>query len=344
MTFQRNAWYMAGWAEDVSREQLLSRTIMDQPIVFYRKENGEPAALFDRCPHRFAPLSAGRLIGDDIECGYHGLKFDCSGTCIANPHGPIPQAARVAPYPVAERYGIVWIWMGDAAMADPARIPDLSQPYEAPQLSQSKGYLPTRCHYQLIVDNVADLSHADFLHPTSLGGFFSRTKAQVEERGDAVHITWLSENSAALPVYDMFMPTPGQSVDLWTEVQWHAPGVMPLNIYCTPTGRPREEGIGTHNVHIVTPETATTSHYWFWLTRNYRGDDAGMTQKRQDIMFGVFTNEDKPMLEAQQRRLGSAELMALKPVQLLTDAGSMRIRRVLGRLMGQEQAVASAGQ
>jgi vanillate O-demethylase monooxygenase subunit len=294
--------------------------------------------LFDRCPHRFAPLSAGRLIGDDIQCGYHGLKFDCSGACVSNPHGPIPRAATVTPYGVAERYGILWIWMGDSSMADPATIPDLSQPYAAPQSSQSRGYLPTKCNYQLIVDNVADLSHTDFLHPVSLGGVFSKTKPKVEEQGDSVRITWQSENSAALPVYDMFMPTPGQPVDLSTEVRWHAPGVMPLNIYCSPTGRPREEGIGTHNVHIVTPETEGSSHYWFWLTRNYRPHDAAMTGKRQEIMFGVFTYEDKPMLEAQQRRLGSMELMELKPVQLVIDAGSMRIRRILDRLIHAEQA------
>jgi phenylpropionate dioxygenase-like ring-hydroxylating dioxygenase large terminal subunit len=340
MAFQRNSWYMAGWAEELSQGQLFSRTILDEPIVFYRKQSGEPAALYDRCPHRFAPLSAGRLIGDEIQCGYHGLKFDCRGACVSNPHGPVPKAASVASYPVEERYGILWIWMGESAKADAARIPDLSQPYAAPQSSQSRGYLPTKCHYQLIVDNVADLSHTDFLHPVSLGGVFSKTKAQVEERDDTVRITWLSENSAALPVYDMFMPTPGQPVDLSTEVRWHAPGVMPLNICCTPTGRPQEEGIGTHNVHIVTPETEGTSHYWFWLTRNYRPDDAAMTNKRQEIMFGVFTNEDKPMLEAQQRRLGSMELMELEPVQLVTDAGSMRIRRILNRLIHQEQAEA----
>ena len=337
MAFQRNVWYMAGWAEELSAGQLLSRTILNEPIVFYRLQSGEPAALFDRCPHRFAPLSAGSQVGDELQCGYHGLKFDCGGACVSNPHGPVPKAAVVAPYRVVERYGILWVWMGEFAKADLATIPDLSQPYAAAPASQSRGYLPTKCHYQLIVDNVADLSHADFLHPVSLGGVFTKTRPQVEEQGDTVRITWLSENTPALPVYDMFMPTPGQPVDLCTEVQWHAPGVMPLNIFCTPTGRPREEGIGTHNVHIVTPETETTSHYWFWLTRNYRPDDAAMTSKRQEIMFGVFTNEDKPMLEKQQRRLGSQELMELKPVLLPIDAGSMRIRRIHDRLIHAQQ-------
>jgi phenylpropionate dioxygenase-like ring-hydroxylating dioxygenase large terminal subunit len=339
MKFLRNVWYMSGWADELVPGRLLSRTILNEPVVLYRKQDGTPAALHDRCPHRFAPLSAGRQQGDSIECGYHGLKFDCNGACESNPHGQIPRNATVKAYPVYELYGIVWIWMGDAALSNPASIPDLSELAAARDSTRSKGYLPTDGNYQLIVDNVADLSHVDYLHPSALGGgVFTRARPKVEEIGESVHISWWSAADIAPPAYDMFMPEPGMKVDFWTEVWWHAPGVMPLNIFCTPAGSPREDGIETHNVHIVTPETDETTHYWFCLTRSYRTDDLAITEKRQEIMFKVFRNEDKPMIEAQQKHIGPRDLFELKPLLLPTDAGAVRIRRVLERLVNNEQS------
>jgi nitrite reductase/ring-hydroxylating ferredoxin subunit len=88
--FVRNAWYVAGWSQDLGKDQLLARTILNQPVVLYRKADGGVAALEDRCAHRFAPLSAGRLVGDDrVQCLYHGLEFDPAGNCAKNPHGGI---------------------------------------------------------------------------------------------------------------------------------------------------------------------------------------------------------------------------------------------------------------
>src|SRR6266702_6212839 len=119
-----NTWYAAAWSEDIGRT-LFARRLLNEPLVFYRKEDGTPCVLHDRCPHRFVPLSMGKLLGDDVECLYHGLRFDCTGACIDNPNGAgvIPNAAKVRTYPHAERWGLVWIWMGDASRADPALIP-----------------------------------------------------------------------------------------------------------------------------------------------------------------------------------------------------------------------------
>ncbi|CAM5476478.1 aromatic ring-hydroxylating dioxygenase subunit alpha [Eoetvoesiella caeni] len=341
MKYLRNTWYMAAWAEELNEHQLLARTFLDEPIVLYRRQDGQAIALYDECPHRFAPLSLGRLNGDHLACGYHGLQFDCHGRCAINPFGSIPKAAAVKSYPVVERYGILWIWMGDADRAQAELIPDLSTPYAIPEAAQSKDYLPTRANYQLIADNIADLSHVDYLHPTTLGGgSFTRTKAHVEEQGNEVHLTWVCEDEVPMPAYDMFMPQPGTPADLYTEVTWKAPGIMPLNIACTPTGQAKTAGLQTHNVHIVTPETETTSHYWFWLTRSYRCDDVGLTKKRHGLMLTAFTTEDKVMLEAQQKRIGNhGDLLAKKPVLLTTDGGAMRIRRILNRMLESESVV-----
>jgi len=97
MTFLRNTWYMAMWSENLAAGTLLPRMLLGTPLVFWRDTQGRVAALEDRCPHRFAPLSKGKLLGDRVQCGYHGLEFDGSGACVRNPHvtGRIPPAAKV---------------------------------------------------------------------------------------------------------------------------------------------------------------------------------------------------------------------------------------------------------
>ena len=114
--YLRNAWYVAAWSDGVADGQLVPRTIMDEPIVLYRKADGAVAAIEDRCAHRFAPLSMGKIVGGDrIQCPYHGLEFDSSGACVRNPHGTknIPPRARVKSYPVIEKHKAMWMWMGD---------------------------------------------------------------------------------------------------------------------------------------------------------------------------------------------------------------------------------------
>src|SRR5687767_3022712 len=127
MRYLRNCWYMAGWSKRLARGEVIARTILDEPMALFRDLDGEVGAVQDRCPHRFAPLSAGKVSdGGVLVCGYHGLGFDRSGACALNPHGPILRAARITSWPLIERHGIIWIWMGDAGACDPASIPDFS--------------------------------------------------------------------------------------------------------------------------------------------------------------------------------------------------------------------------
>ena len=127
MAFVRNAWYVAGWSGEF--EHGLHRVkILDEDLVMYRTSTGEVAALKDRCPHKLLPLSRGRLIDDQIECGYHGTTFGADGRCTRIPGQPrIPPTACVRAFPVHERHGIVWVWMGDADKADTSTVFDLPQ-------------------------------------------------------------------------------------------------------------------------------------------------------------------------------------------------------------------------
>ncbi len=116
--YLRNAWYVAASDSDIGHS-LYPTTLLGEPVVLFRKTDGELVALEDACPHRKLPLSLGRLDGNQIECGYHGLTFDGQGTCTRAPtSGRIPSRARVHSYPVHVRYGLVWLWMGEPSLAD----------------------------------------------------------------------------------------------------------------------------------------------------------------------------------------------------------------------------------
>jgi len=165
MMFLKSAWYAAAWGDEVSKE-LFVRTVAGEAILLTRGDDGTPRALADSCPHRFAPLSAGCRTDGRIRCAYHGLEFDLDGRYVHNPHvtGARPAAARVRSYAVVERYGLVWLWLGDAGHADPARIPDFAF-LDDPRWLVVHGTIHGSGHFELFTDNLMDLGHTEFLHP-----------------------------------------------------------------------------------------------------------------------------------------------------------------------------------
>ncbi|MES2264249.1 MAG: aromatic ring-hydroxylating dioxygenase subunit alpha [Pseudomonadota bacterium] len=343
MAFLRNTWYIAAWQNEVATGALFNRTILDETIVFYRKQDGAVAAIGDRCPHRFAPLHLGKIDGDCVQCPYHGLKFDSSGQCAHNPHGEgaIPKAARVKAYPVVERHLAVWIWMGDPALADPARIPDYAFLSAAKPSARNTGYLFTKANYELLCDNIMDLSHVDYLHPATLGGgALSSVKPQVTEQDGQVRIVWEARNTVAPPAFAMHLADPAAPADQCVEVHWSAPALMFLTTGVTAAGTSFEDGVSSANVHLMTPESETTTHYFFANTRSFLQDDADFNRMLDKILVGVFADEDKPMVEGQQKLMGGSDLWALKPVLLPGDVGAVRVRRVLERLIREESATA----
>ena len=163
----KNAWYVCAWDDEIGPEPL-QRWICGEPIVFWRRRDGSPAALADRCPHRDAPLSLGRVVGDDIRCGYHGLVFDASGRCVAVPGGDrVPEGARTRSYPVIERWGWAFVWTGDPARADPALLPDYHWKGDPAWVGKGET-LHVRAHYGLLRDNLLDLTHAHYVHRQTL--------------------------------------------------------------------------------------------------------------------------------------------------------------------------------
>jgi phenylpropionate dioxygenase-like ring-hydroxylating dioxygenase large terminal subunit len=339
-SFLRNTWYAAAWADELA-DKPLARTLLGEPIVMFRTGTGV-AALGDRCAHRFAPLHLGKVIGDTLQCPYHGLRYDSSGQCIHNPHGggkPLA-AAKVPSYPVIERYGLVWIWLGEPAAADVGKIPDFGHLIDSKSYTTVPGsYLHIAANYELVADNLLDLSHVEFLHPSSFGtDAISSGKHDVLVEGNTVYSNLLCSSVAAPPRLAAVYPTEGKPTDYSLNMRWDPPSVMRLDVGLVLAGLPREKGINLLATHIVTPETESATHYFFTSSRNFRMTDEDFSRNSRAAVYAIFEREDKQMLEAQQQMMGTTDLWQLSPVLLATDAAAVRARRLLARLIESERA------
>jgi len=203
--FITECWYAAGFPDEFGRS-LVGRTFLREPVVLFRTEMGELVALEDRCSHRRLPLSAGRLKGDTVECAYHGLVYDCSGACIKVPgQDDVPRTARLKRYPVADMHGYSWIWMGDPARADTRTIPDYNR-LSLPGLGRHRIALHVEANYQLIVDNLLDLSHLPYVHGTTTGNppVSERASVKTERHGNTVQVKRWAENVEPAPTFVQF--------------------------------------------------------------------------------------------------------------------------------------------
>jgi len=342
MKFLRNTWYVAAWDNEIEPGALFQRVLLNEPVLMFRDEAGKVQAISDRCPHRFAPLHMGKLLGNAVQCPYHGLEFNGQGRCTHNPHGDgaIPRAAVVKTYPVVEKYSLIWIWMGDLDRADEGCIPDFSS-LDPEHFYVGKRYLHVQANYVLETDNIMDLSHIQYVHPGTLGSSeVSQSKTSVEQQGDSVW-SYREVRNEIMPdfLYEAMNIPKGTRVDRWIDVRWDAPANMMLFAGAVPTGRPREEGVNNPLPHLFTPETDTTTHYWFAFSLPKAMGDmaAGIVEQQVASIEVPFRTEDLPMLQAQQNMMGESEFWDLKPVLLVGDAGAVRARRVLDGLIAEEQ-------
>ncbi len=334
--FLKNAWYCATWSNEVG-EGLFERTIANHPILFYRKDNGDPVALHDMCPHRFSPLHRGTRKGDLVECAYHGLRFDSTGKCVHNPHGDgkIPKKAFVRQYPLVERHDMLWVWLGEPELANPDTIPDFSCQND-PRYRCVGGVIEMHGNYEIITDNLMDLTHVEYLHRGLLGSdAITRGKHEIMQDGTTVWSNRWCPDGLAPPAWDAMFDNYGKVVDHWLYMRWDAPAHMLLDVGIVPTGTPRENGIWMYGTDILTPRTETSSYYFWGVSRAYKLDDAAMDQAWRDAIDLAFVHQDKPTIEAQQAMMelhGATDIDGLDPVLLTGDSGPMRCRRLLQRL------------
>jgi phenylpropionate dioxygenase-like ring-hydroxylating dioxygenase large terminal subunit len=343
----RNAWYVAAWHHEVpggADRRPLARTLLGEPVVIYRQADGTPAALEDRCPHRRLPLSMGTIVGDLVQCGYHGFTLDAGGRCVRIPgQDSIPESARIRAYPVAEKWRWIWIWMGDPALADESLIPDVSF-NEHPDWAVSEGDpLPIDGHYQLVVDNLMDGSHVSFVHKSTLGtDDVADIPVSTERDGDQVRMTrWILDRPPA-PLYAALRGFTG-NVDRWQIITFTPPSMVVVDMGSAATGTGAPEGNRAHGVELrsfnmITPETDRTCFYFYTHVRNFALADDRAAKRVKDLFREAFL-EDKVVIEAVQR---ANDRFAGSPrVDAAFDKAPMLARRVVDRIAGSEIAADS---
>jgi phenylpropionate dioxygenase-like ring-hydroxylating dioxygenase large terminal subunit len=340
MAYLKNAWYVACYPNQVKAGEMFSRTICDDAIVMYRDSHGHPIALQDRCPHRFIPLHLGKIKGDVVECCYHGLQFDCTGSCVKNPHGDgkIPSKARVHAYPLVEKHALMWIWMGEDA-ADESMIPDYSVLTKPDVYRTSRGYMTIDANYELMGENLLDLSHVPYLHEGLLGSpEMACALPVIREDAGELHVDRWMPNVGVPQVFDMLYRQDGKPVDAWQNMRWNPPGAFLLDAGVVAPGQPREDAGWYFGVHILTPETSRTTHYHYAAARPVGAElDAESDKKLAALRRIAFEDQDKPIINAQQAAIGDSNFWDMKPVLLSVDVGPIRMRRMIERLIKEEE-------
>lgn len=340
MSYLRNAWYVAAWADSIG-DTLLPRTIIGEPVVVFRDAMGVAKAIGDTCPHRFAPLHRGSRCSDGtVACPYHGLRFNGAGQCVHNPHGDgkIPQAAKVQSYEVVEKYNLVWVWMGDSAKADASVIPNFSFVSDG-SLATVKGEVLGNGHYELYSDNILDLGHAEFLHAGGLGSpAFTKNQREIYQDGAQVWSNIASLNDYLPPLPGLMKELEGERKDWWVDVRWDPPASMELTMYVSEIGGTRASARWIDRaLHIMTPEAPNKTRYFWAFSRNYRVEDEALSEQIRQGLAIAFDVEDKPMIEAQELAMKGRGFWELGPVLLNGDAGGVRARRVLAELITRQE-------
>ncbi len=340
MTFIRNAWYVSSWADKLETGTPVAMRILNEPVVLYRTASGRAVALEDRCSHRLAPLSMGRCEGETIRCMYHGLRFEPGGACVEIPGQDIvPPNAKVRSYPVIERHGWIWVWMGNTNAIDDSMIPPMIGPDEGTYFLGT-GDLDYRAQAYLIWDNLLDFSHLAYVHPTT----FNSTETWGETRPEFTPLPrgvradrWVLDQP---PLFG------DQRSDQWFTYDFLVPGILILKTLTFPVGKAEQFGFkappedeawiqNSYSVHAITPMTDNTVRYFFTFGPHAEGGSQDAAEQFLKIAFAAFA-EDQAIIEAQSVIIAESPGARIMPTT--GDRGITLFHRINDRLVKAERA------
>lgn len=334
----QNAWYVAGWANEFD-DALKSVVVLEQPIVMYRIDPNTVAALEDRCPHRLLPLSKGKRIGDDIQCGYHGMTFNCKGACVRVPgQDNVPSSAYVRSFPVVQKNNIVFIWMGDEAKADEALIFDMPEFSSADWHVHQGDALHLKAHYLNVAENLVDPAHVSFVHPTTLGNAASENvPVHVDTQGEVLVAWRWIRDAEPVGFFQKFGNFDG-NVDRWHYYYLHLPSIAVIDFGSASTTlnldeEDRSSGVRIFALHFLTPVNEhLTIDRWLHIRNTALNDNTASEQ--MDAMFRIAFDEDKAILEAIDVQEQMPQVR--KPIRLAIDKGPTVYRQRIRDLAEQE--------
>lgn len=333
----RNGWYVAAFCEEIG-EALLSRWILNQPVVLYRKADGTAVAVNGRCPHRHYPLGESKRVGDAIQCGYHGITFGADGKCTFVPsQATIPGVYTIPVYPLVERGLWAWIWMGDPDKADEALIPTLEEiGFGLPdQIPEAFYYRHVNGRYQLLNDNLLDLTHLGYLHGTSIG---TQADAETPEQRDLNDRRLSSRrymNDTELPPMHKQILNFDGPVDRVSGMDFYFPGFH-AGIAASSIAKGQEragEVLSQNRVwHAVTPATRTTTNYFFAMSSH---SAESLASARESLVPVI--DEDVFATEEIEKIIGTLDEIP-QELMLKSDQTAVMGRRALQAMMDREMA------
>lgn len=325
-------WYVAGYSQDFDNATPKQVFLLDQPLVIYRTSNGQAVALKDICPHRFAPLSKGKVKGNNIECGYHGFEFGLNGKCTAVPGADhVQKGIQVRTYPLKEIWGLVFIWMGKNTPTDDANLPPLYY-FDDPNWAGLHGMLEVRGNYTLLRDNLTDLTHAKYLHGSTLAtDDVTEFPVEVEKTDETVTIKRRMENiERSSPFMHMHADFKG-NVTHWQEVNFYPPCtiIIKVGVHSVEKDENYQE-IEFRILNVLIPTDQRNTNYYWSVKRNFKVDDFNLCKRSYEANLGAFM-EDKEIIEAQQTMMDTMDEAEIVPVIGPHDRGLLQVARLMGQ-------------
>ena len=339
--FPKNAWYVACTPDEIN-DKPLGRKICGESMVLYRGAEGKVTALEDFCPHRGAPLSLGSVVRGNLVCGYHGLEMGCDGKTVAMPGQRVRGFPAIRAFAALERYGFIWVWPGDIAQANEAKLHPLEWA-DNPEWAYGGGLFHIHCDYRLMVDNLMDLTHETYVHASSIGQKeIDETPTKTVVNGDQVVTSRHMDNISAPPFWRMALRGNGLAddvpVDRWQICRFSPPSHVMIEVGVAHAGHggygaPAAYKAASIVVDFITPETETSIWYFWGMARNFKPADAELTVAIREGQGKIFS-EDLQMLELQQRNLLAHPDRKL--LMLNIDSGGVQSRKVIERLLAAE--------
>ena len=339
--FVYDEWYVAAFGADVSRE-FLSRRLLDKRVVLYRTEAGQPVALSDRCAHRAYPLSLGTLEGDTLVCGYHGFRFDTEGNCIEVPSATkCPKGIGVARYPVVEKGPLIWIWMGDPDLADPAKLPE-QEWLGSGDWKHSQGGFHLDSNYVSMHENLLDLTHLSYLHAKTFGTPDYARAAFRSETGDGYFALYRDVVPTTLPPV-WAEPTGLTGCDTAARIvksEFKSPAFHQVNVNFYDSKLPESERKVSRirTAHLLTPETHNSCHYFIVHGRDFALEEDSVTAFMHEQLFKAF-QEDVDGMAALEQVWDTTDPADMYEMSVASDGPSVAMRRYLKARADKEEAV-----
>lgn len=335
-----NEWYVAAFTQDVGRE-LMARTLLGKRVVMFRTEAGKAVAMEDRCVHRSFPLSRSWLQGDTIVCAYHGFRYDEQGNLIETPSQKVcPRGVGNRAYPLVQKGPLLWIWMGDPALADESSIPHQAWS-ENPDWECSSGYFHHPGNYISMHENLLDLTHLQFLHANTIGTpDYASAPFELDLKQEGYYKLVRSVMPTTLsPVWSETTGISGPTAARIVTSEFLSPGLHRVSVTFYDTALPEATRpvFHIHTAHILTPETDHSMHYHIIHGRDFAQEDTALGDFMHEQLFAAF-NEDVEGLGALEAVIDDIDESHYE-ISVGSDAPAVAMRVYIKRRAEREAAL-----